>query len=294
MHGAVSEARMIADKVVDVSATLNKNGGGAILYDVSSGNLRSVMPFDVRKSRPSEYVLGYWWMAPIYVQLCTNSNIPVYLNGDVQNAGSQVNGEKVLFIGDSITEGQKPGATFGIYSRPYPHYVMQAYGGAYDNIGKSGAQIVGTRTIDFTAQSNIKNLSGYGVAVIALGVNDYLFNSNIDAVKTNLRNGINKMYRDNTSLRVVGVLPHNTTKGFNQTNINGMTRANGTGKTLNDYCNAIKEVYREFDMPVIDWREYPIITPRSHAKWTWDGLHPNETGHQLIGRRIAEFMKVNV
>lgn len=143
------------------------------------------------------------------------------------------------------------------------------------------------------------NFADFDLAIIAMGVNDFNNQTNIESVVVNLKKGLNKMFADNKNLQVAGILPHNLfrlpfTQPANTVYVDGLKFADKNGKTLNDFCDALAEVYRDYQIPYIDWRKAPVLTMRNYNKWTWDAIHPNEAGHALIGRRVAEWLKVNV
>ena len=60
------------------------------------------------------------------------------------------------------------------------------------------------------------------------------------------------------------------------------------------YANAIKEVAKSFDIPVIDayldWEINPKIDAQREAYFSADGIHPNDNGHRFIAERLLEYM----
>ena len=58
--------------------------------------------------------------------------------------------------------------------------------------------------------------------------------------------------------------------------------------------NAIKEVVPMYSMPVYDLFSNSNLYPYNEtivSKFMPDGLHPNVKGHEIMGRKIAEFIK---
>lgn len=205
-------------------------------------------------------------------------------------------------IGDSLTEGLKSyadaenPATF--YEQPYPFWISKEYGGALTNIGKSSGRFGGDRNIDFQGQVDSVKFSNFGFVTIALGVNDWQNNISKETIQTAMRKGIDKILTDNSKIHIAGILPQNTVRNsFSEPpNIvdDGFTRANGNGDTLSDVCDYIKEVYDEYRIPCFDFRKSPILLIRNKGLYDWDGIHLNQAGHKLQGRRIAEWLKINV
>lgn len=70
--------------------------------------------------------------------------------------------------------------------------------------------------------------------------------------------------------------------------------ANGVGKTLKDYVDAIKEVCRWYSVPVCDLFAMSELYPYSSTQRTAyipDGIHPNAAGHARMAEKIASFME---
>ena len=71
--------------------------------------------------------------------------------------------------------------------------------------------------------------------------------------------------------------------------------ANGAGKTLEDYVNAIKDVCARYSVPVIDLFSISGLNPViAGIKSTYmpDGLHPNALGHQKIAVYMAKYLNL--
>lgn len=65
--------------------------------------------------------------------------------------------------------------------------------------------------------------------------------------------------------------------------------------TLNDYVETLIETAKESDLEVIDLYHdvYPHDTWEDHARFTRDGMHPNEEGRALIAAKIIEYLQKN-
>lgn len=67
-----------------------------------------------------------------------------------------------------------------------------------------------------------------------------------------------------------------------------------TGLVLRDYVAALRTVAARFSLPVVDLFETSAIRaniPEIAAKYTEDGLHPNDAGHAVLADEIAAFIQ---
>lgn len=66
------------------------------------------------------------------------------------------------------------------------------------------------------------------------------------------------------------------------------------GERLEKYAQAIRELAGNYGYPVLDlYRESSLKfnEPETAAKWSEDGLHPNDPGHAILAKEIAAFLK---
>lgn len=63
---------------------------------------------------------------------------------------------------------------------------------------------------------------------------------------------------------------------------------------MQDYVDAIKEVYRLFRVPVFDAFNKCRINLSNHETWLADKLHPNDAGNDLLGEQFARFILANL
>lgn len=268
---------------------------GYILFDSINKNfVLKVIETDLRNEPETMYYVTTIWSNGYYIE-----------NGALKNK-LKINSDKtapharIVTLGDSITQGLKNyNSPRELYDKSWPNYMLEQYGGTLQNIAVSGKSIAGTGPEDFNGQVNSVNFADFDLAIIAMGVNDFNSQNNIETVVESLKKGLNKIFADNKNIQVAGILPHNLfrlpfTQPANTVYVDGLKYADRNGKTLNDFCDALAEVYKEYQIPYIDWRKAPVLTMRNYNKWTWDAIHPNEAGHSLIGRRVAEWLKVNV
>lgn len=274
---------------------INNATSGYILFD-SVNKIFVLKAIETNLSIEPEtmYYVTTIWNNGYYIENGALKNKPkITLDKTAPNA-------RIVTLGDSITQGLKNyNSPRELYDKAWPNYMLEQYGGTLRNIAVSGKSIAGTGPEDFNGQVNSVNFADFDLAIIAMGVNDFNNQTNIESVVESLKKGLNKIFADNKNIQVAGILPHNLfrlpfTQPANTVYVDGLKFADRNSKTLNDFCDALAEVYKEYQIPYIDWRKAPVLTMRNYNKWTWDAIHPNEVGHALIGRRVAEWLKVNV
>ncbi len=65
------------------------------------------------------------------------------------------------------------------------------------------------------------------------------------------------------------------------------------GSTFLMYVNAIREVAAYYSLPVLDMylmSGFQPLVPVIRERFMPDGLHPNEAGHEIIARRVMNFL----
>ena len=195
--------------------------------------------------------------------------------GTRQNIESRLNGKKVAFIGDSITQGRfRKMATTGLTwsaTKPFGGLIAElaARDMDYGNYGIGGATV--TTVIDSwkALVTNASKVSGYDVVFICGGTNDYGNNASQSSFNTAYASVVDTLKANNTE--VVACSPvYRTSK----------TGANTQGLTLWDYCNLIKSIAQTKGIKYID-----MYTPTNDGvfiNFCPDGLHPNEVGHKIM------------
>jgi lysophospholipase L1-like esterase len=66
------------------------------------------------------------------------------------------------------------------------------------------------------------------------------------------------------------------------------------GSELKEYVDDIVEICRRKNVPVLNLYEKLGIDPNNEEdckKYTGDGLHFNDNGHQVIGKLLASFLR---
>ncbi|HFI0454224.1 TPA: SGNH/GDSL hydrolase family protein [Streptococcus suis] len=276
---------------------INDATSGYLLFDsISKAFILKSIETDLRKEPETVFYVATLWSNGYYTENGALKNP----RKESANANKTASSSRIVTLGDSITQGLKNYNTpRELFDKAWPDYMLEYYGGSLQNLAVSGRTLAGSGSDDFNGQVSKVNFADFDLAIVAMGVNDFNYQNNISDMVSGLRRGLDKMFADNKNLQVAGILPHNLfrlpfTTPANTVYVDSLKFEDRNGKTLNDFCDALAEVYKEYQIPYIDWRIAPVLTLRNYNKWTWDAIHPNEAGHALIGRRVAEWLKVNV
>jgi lysophospholipase L1-like esterase len=209
-----------------------------------------------------------------------------------------------LAIGDSVTEGGK-----------YQSIVANKIGATVETHAKGGLSVV--QLIDgdgdgFPALSG-SQLSNKHLVTLFAGLNDRsknigqrgdIYPTN-DTIYGRFQYAINSIFSlagsvSKKDIRLVLITPHKVGK-YNYINADGGDEYPvGSGQTLEDIVNAIKDLGGLYGLPVIDlyhtsgindftWDIYTNNTTSSSGPYPAnpDNVHPNDKGHDLIARIIA-------
>ncbi len=199
---------------------------------------------------------------------------------------------KINFLGDSITEGQ------GFV--PYVQVIKDKYGlaEAY-NCG-----IGGTRIAKQSKPSNPIRFDLYfglrakvmpkdvDAVVVFGGTNDYghgdskmgdIDSTDIYTFYGALNTLITELKVDFPDSKIIFMTPIRRV---------GERNRNYNGKILEDYVNAVIDVTKKHNVPVIDLFRSNIFDPNDKNLLP-DGLHPNDEGQAILAQHIAEeLMKI--
>ncbi len=211
-------------------------------------------------------------------------------------------GKKIAFLGDSITQGV--GA-----SRPETAYVS-LFKGAHPEASVYNYGISGTRISRQKEPSNHPHVDGLDfilradtmeadldVVFIFGGTNDYGHGTDVlgafgdDTPYTfygALRVLTEKLYKKYPLARIVYLTPlHRAGEDAPAPCVKG-------GEPLEKYAQAIRENAAYYSCPVVDlWGNanmQPNI-PENNAAYFADGLHPNDNGHKRIFETVDSFLK---
>lgn len=205
----------------------------------------------------------------------------------------KIEGLTINFLGDSITEGVGVADADNIYHQHIKekYALKEAY-----NYGVSGTRIArqsvpthpGTKyDLTFELRAEIMNRNADAVVVFG-GTNDYghgdahfgtIDSTDIHTFCGAVNSLINKLKKDFPKAKIVFMTPLHR-QGENEP-------SQPDGKILEDYVNAIREICKKQDIPVIDLFEINPLDP-SDCDVVPDGLHPNDKGHAIMADVIGE------
>ena len=205
---------------------------------------------------------------------------------------------KVIFLGDSITEGI--GA-----SSPETKYVSVAeklLGCEIRNYGISGTRIArqriakDTRTHDwdYVARAEIMDKDADMV---------FVFGGTNDCGHGNATLGALDSYDVYTFSGAMNLLTDSLLKTYGREKLCFLLplrrfdeRHPDTDITLLDYVNIMKSILDKKEIPYIDLYENGMPRPVSYEsdKYFADGLHPNDFGHNWLGERVASYVREHV
>lgn len=210
---------------------------------------------------------------------------------------------KILFLGDSITEGV--GAS--LPEKRYTDLVGAKLGCQIVNYGISGTRIsrqkqTSVRTIwdvDFRTRVPLMELEADFVFVFG-GTNDYghgaLHLGNPEETKeetfcTQLHLLIKDLIKKYGKNKLCFILPTRrlceepvACKGDN---------VNELGASLSEYVEAMRKIISSYKIDFVDLYKngFPRPTTDTEGEYTVDGLHPNDRGYEVIADCIFEYIK---
>ena len=211
---------------------------------------------------------------------------------------------KLLFLGDSITEGIGASAK----EKNYVNLVKSSLGCETVNYGVSGTRI-GRQTqvycgntiwnYDFRLRAQIMDSEADKVFVFG-GTNDYghgslhlgKINERIpETFCTELRILIEDLIQKYGEKKLCFLLPlrrYNDEKGIACKGKSG----GEIGENLFEYVKAMKSIISEYGIDFIDLYENGIPKPlvSTGDEYTLDGVHPNDKGYDLLASIICEYI----
>lgn len=210
-------------------------------------------------------------------------------------------GKKINFLGDSITEG------VGVVQpeNRYLDRIAAAYGAVCRNYGISGTRIARQHTpsdeprFDLDFPSRVAEMDpDADVIVVFGGTNDYghgdaplgcMADRTPDTFYGALHTLYTALIEKYPSARIVVMTPLH--RLFEE-------RPTGDAKSepaapLKTYVQIIREVAEYYALPVLDLFATSSMQPAVpviQQTYIPDGLHPNDHGHAILAQRVAEFL----
>ncbi|MBQ4106582.1 MAG: SGNH/GDSL hydrolase family protein [Lentisphaeria bacterium] len=175
---------------------------------------------------------------------------------------------KIIFIGDSITQGMTVSA---------PHRTFYARIAAFHRCDFRNICVGGADTS--AAAGRLACAIPWKMAIYAFGTNDHAHNTPLDTLTAEVTGALKALCRRRSAKIVVQTplwradAPPVAEKQPNQ-----------LGLLLQDYRDTIAAVAREFPVTLIDGRD---LLPADPAFFV-DGLHPNDAGAERIAAALLE------
>ena len=216
----------------------------------------------------------------------------------------ELNGKKVLFLGDSITEGVGASCPENAYWQVFGRNtgaVVKGYGISGTRIapqrtpepegGESYAQYFGSRVEGMDPEAD--------VIVVFGGTNDFghgdaPLGTMADREETSFYGSLHCLYRSlltkYPTAEIVIMTPLH--RGGEENPINNWGIRNVTN--LAGYVQAIREVAEYYAIPVLDLYSMGGLTPELtilRERYMPDQLHPSDAGHARIAARLEGFLK---
>lgn len=208
----------------------------------------------------------------------------------------ELKGLKINFLGDSITEGH--GCTSE--AACFASRIADEYGAVTRNYGIGGTRIARQQQpsetprhdLDFPGRVTEMSPEADLIAVFG-GTNDFghgdaPFGSFADRTADTFCGALHVLYtslieRYPASPIIVLTPVHRETESV----------PNMHGKVLQEYVDAIRRTAEYYSLPVLDlWAVSGIqpAVPVMKDMYMPDGLHPNDAGHAILTRKIAQFI----
>lgn len=207
----------------------------------------------------------------------------------------ELNGKKINFLGDSITEGCGAASPdFGfvvVMQREFALAEARNYGIGGTRIARQQVPSLEAkydqdfcgRFAQMDADADIivvfggTNDHGHGDAPFGCG-NDRTADTFCGACHV-LFSGLQSTFP--TAQTIVVTPLHRQEEG----------PKNGSGPLLQDYVEVIRSTAKQHGLPVLDLFETSAIQFDTLDTLTVDGLHPNNEGHAVLAREIGQFLQ---
>lgn len=209
----------------------------------------------------------------------------------------ELNGLRINFLGDSITEGC---GTSGMDKR-FTSLIAEQYGAVTRCYGISGTRIARQKAPSANPRCDLDFPSRVGemepeadVVIVFGGTNDYGhgdagFGEFSDRTADTFCGALHVLYRgllERYPASVIGVITPLHRMGEDEPNMHG--------HTLQDYVDMIRCTAAYYSLPVLDlyacYGVQPDV-PVMKERYMPDGLHPNDAGHVLLAGKIAGFIR---
>lgn len=208
--------------------------------------------------------------------------------------------KNIGFLGDSITDGimLAPDETLACSMFSFPRFTALKTNANCHEYGLSGTLIAGSNTNSITNRAS-QMTNDLDMVVIMGGINDFTtgtqeFGTISDATTDTFYGALNVLLTTLTNKYNEKPVVFLTPMDIN-VSLYGSTNST-TGKTLDEYVSAIKEVCTMYDnVYVIDTHTWAEQFNPEDKNWLCDGIHPTTEGHIKISNYISgELKKMNL
>jgi len=216
----------------------------------------------------------------------------------------ELNGKKINFLGDSITEG----VGVSTPDRIFWALLGKATGATVRGYGISGSRIARQLTPDVPVARHDRHFAtrveemdpDTDIIVVFGGTNDYGHGDAPLGTMADREDGTfygamhdlcQKLPARYPTATVVFVTPLHRIEENKLINERGLRNVTG----LEGYRAAIREVAAYYGMPVFNWEQTTGIQPEIPevaARYMPDGLHPSDDGNAVIASRLKNFMEL--
>ena len=209
----------------------------------------------------------------------------------------RLEGLKINFIGDSITEG----CGVAVSENKFVNRIA-SMGAICRNYGLSGTRIARQHKpsehpqLDMYFESRLDTMDPDADLVMVFGGTNDMGHGDAEIGDMNDRT-VDTFYGAMHSLCISLINKYPTAKIVFMTPLHcwyeNNPRACGKPGLLIDYVNAVREVAQYYSLPVLDLYAcsgLQCAVPIIKEMYVPDGLHPNDAGHALLAERISSFI----
>lgn len=250
------------------------------------------------------------YITKMYV-MSTDGNLPVVQKQELKRLTSEDkntwNGKKAVFLGDSITAGSWYNPTLKTWenmTENWTYWVSKLCGMTYKNYGIGGTHVSSAYNSGDGSKAEQAFTNRYSnmdddadVVFVMGGTNDWLPDHTDTAPFGNISDSTDISFCGAIRVLCEGLIKkYNGKQIFFLTpicNANQLSANPTTGKTLQEYCNAIIEICNMYSIEVINTHinaplHFMIAENANKYCSQQDGsTHPNDLGQKLLGEYIA-------
>lgn len=214
----------------------------------------------------------------------------------------ELKGKKINFLGDSITEGHGTSST----AKRFTDLISASEGVIARNYGIGGTRFAkqskpsekARHDLDFCKRALEMDADADAVVVFG-GTNDYghgdaPFGSMEDRTPDTFCGAAHTLFSSlierYPSADIVVITPLHR---CNEDDPKGSRKPHEVA-TLKQYVEAIRAIAEYYSLPVLDLYAISGLQPEVgiiKERFIPDGLHPNDAGHEILARKITQFLK---